>query len=145
VVYLQRWHGWCHKNLLPERVSLGAFCVHHTTLCGWQDVKVQLLINKLDLMANSSSVLIYLSSQRMYENNAHGLYALLTFKGWNSGCVQFQWQNQAVEREMSEVLEMCQHILSVRHEYNITKAYLPGNMRIPSVLWCCFLVVLLAL
>ena len=43
---------------------------------------------------------------------------------------------------MSEVLEMCQHILSVRHEYNITKAYLPGNMRIPSVLRCCFLVVL---
>ena len=32
VVYLQRWHGWCHKNLLPERVSLGAFCVHHTTM-----------------------------------------------------------------------------------------------------------------
>ena len=32
VVYLQHWHGWCHKNLLPERVSLGAFCVHHTTM-----------------------------------------------------------------------------------------------------------------
>ena len=32
VVYLQRWHGWCHKNLLPERVSLGEFCVHHTTM-----------------------------------------------------------------------------------------------------------------
>ena len=32
VVYLQRWHGWCHKNLLPERVDLGAFCVHHTTM-----------------------------------------------------------------------------------------------------------------
>ena len=29
VVYLQRWR---HKNLLPERVSLGAFCVHHTTM-----------------------------------------------------------------------------------------------------------------
>ena len=32
VVYLQRWHGWCHKNLLPERVTLGTFCVHHTTM-----------------------------------------------------------------------------------------------------------------
>ena len=32
VVYLQHWHGWCHKNLLPDRVSLGAFCVHHTTM-----------------------------------------------------------------------------------------------------------------
>ena len=23
---------WCHKNLLPERVNLGTFCVHHTTM-----------------------------------------------------------------------------------------------------------------
>ena len=50
-----------------------------------------------------------------------------TFKRTNGWCAQFQWQNQAVEREMSEVLEMCQHVLSLRHEYNITKTYLPGN------------------
>ena len=23
---------WCHKNLLPERVNIGTFCVHHTTM-----------------------------------------------------------------------------------------------------------------
>ena len=29
VVYLQRWHGWCHIKLLPSRRK---FCVHHTTM-----------------------------------------------------------------------------------------------------------------
>ena len=29
VVYLQRWHGWCHMKLLP---SWRKFCVHHTTM-----------------------------------------------------------------------------------------------------------------
>ena len=28
VVYLQRWHGWCHMKLQPSRRN---FCVHHTT------------------------------------------------------------------------------------------------------------------
>ena len=28
VVYLQRWHGWCHMICC----HLGAFCVHHTTM-----------------------------------------------------------------------------------------------------------------
>ena len=32
VMYLQRWHGWCHMKLLPEWLNLGAFCVHHTTM-----------------------------------------------------------------------------------------------------------------
>ena len=26
VVYLQRWHGWCHKNLLPESQSRHVLC-----------------------------------------------------------------------------------------------------------------------
>ena len=26
VVYLQRWHGWCHKNLLPESQSRRVLC-----------------------------------------------------------------------------------------------------------------------
>ena len=29
VVYLQRWHGWCHMKLL---LSQRRFCVHHTTM-----------------------------------------------------------------------------------------------------------------
>ena len=29
VVYLQRWHGWCHMKLLP---FWRKFCVHHTTM-----------------------------------------------------------------------------------------------------------------
>ena len=29
VVYLQRWHGWCHMKLQP---SWRKFCVHHTTM-----------------------------------------------------------------------------------------------------------------
>ena len=29
VVYLQRWHGWCHMKLQPSRCK---FCVHHTTM-----------------------------------------------------------------------------------------------------------------
>ena len=29
VVYLQRWHGWCHMKLQPSRRK---FCVHHTTM-----------------------------------------------------------------------------------------------------------------
>ena len=29
VVYLQRWHGWCHMKLLPSRRK---FCVHHATM-----------------------------------------------------------------------------------------------------------------
>ena len=29
MVYLQRWHGWCHIKLLPSRRK---FCVHHTTM-----------------------------------------------------------------------------------------------------------------
>ena len=29
VVCLQRWHGWCHMELLPSRRT---FCVHHTTM-----------------------------------------------------------------------------------------------------------------
>ena len=29
VVYLQRWHGWCHMKLQPSRRR---FCVHHTTM-----------------------------------------------------------------------------------------------------------------
>ena len=29
VVYLQRWHGWCHMKLQP---SWCKFCVHHTTM-----------------------------------------------------------------------------------------------------------------
>ena len=29
VVYLQRWHGWCHMKLQPFRRK---FCVHHTTM-----------------------------------------------------------------------------------------------------------------
>ena len=29
VVYLQRWHGWCHMKLLPSRRKS---CVHHTTM-----------------------------------------------------------------------------------------------------------------
>ena len=29
VVYLQRWHGWCHMKLQPSRRK---FCVHHTNM-----------------------------------------------------------------------------------------------------------------
>ena len=29
VVYLQRWHGWCHMKLQPSRRKS---CVHHTTM-----------------------------------------------------------------------------------------------------------------
>ena len=29
VVYLQRWHGWCHMKL---QLSRRKFCVHHTTM-----------------------------------------------------------------------------------------------------------------
>ena len=29
VVYLQRWHGWCHMKL---QLSWRKFCVHHTTM-----------------------------------------------------------------------------------------------------------------
>ena len=29
VVYLQRWHGWCHMKLQPSRRK---FCVRHTTV-----------------------------------------------------------------------------------------------------------------
>ena len=29
VVYLQRWHGWCHMKLQPSRRKC---CVHHTTM-----------------------------------------------------------------------------------------------------------------
>ena len=29
MVYLQRWHGWCHMKLQPSRRK---FCVHHTTM-----------------------------------------------------------------------------------------------------------------
>ena len=29
MVYLQRWHGWCHMTLL---LSQRKFCVHHTTM-----------------------------------------------------------------------------------------------------------------
>ena len=29
VVYLQRWHGWCHGKLLPSQRK---FCVHRTTM-----------------------------------------------------------------------------------------------------------------
>ena len=29
VVYLQRWHGWCHMKLQPSRLR---FCVHHTNM-----------------------------------------------------------------------------------------------------------------
>ena len=29
VVYLQRWHGWCHMKLLPSRRK---FRIHHTTM-----------------------------------------------------------------------------------------------------------------
>ena len=29
VVYLQRWHGWCHVKLQPSRRKS---CVHHTTM-----------------------------------------------------------------------------------------------------------------
>ena len=29
MVYLQRWHGWCHMKLQASRRK---FCVHHTTM-----------------------------------------------------------------------------------------------------------------
>ena len=102
------WEGvYIHEKSFDTCICLWQSDRPGVTLCGGQDVKIQLPINKLDLMASSSSVLIYWSSQRKCENNTHGM---LTFKGWNSGCAQFQWLNQAVKREMSEVLEMCQHL-----------------------------------
>ncbi|KAK7113968.1 valine--tRNA ligase-like [Littorina saxatilis] len=45
---------------------------------------------------------------------------------------QFQWQNETVEQEMREVLEIVQHVLSIRHQYSITKPFLPVYIGVES-------------
>ncbi|KAL8559702.1 hypothetical protein ACOMHN_002235 [Nucella lapillus] len=66
------------------------------------------------------------------------LYQRLPVKGdhWpESVCVapyplpcEYPWQNATVDDEMSQVLQLCQHILSIRHAYTTTKPLLPVHI-----------------
>ncbi|XP_076469865.1 valine--tRNA ligase-like [Babylonia areolata] len=45
---------------------------------------------------------------------------------------EYPWQNEAVDQEMRQVLQVCQQVLSIRHQYNITKPLLPVHIRVES-------------
>ena len=47
VVYLQRWHGWCHKNLLPERVNQTTLTTELSPLPGYMMHKLVMLHNHM--------------------------------------------------------------------------------------------------
>ena len=72
VVYLQRWHGWCHMKLQPSRRK---FCVHHTTMHHVTSCKATYV--------RCMRVLAVTCHLHFWQNDRDLLRATAVTRGWN--------------------------------------------------------------
>ena len=91
VVYLQRWHGWCHKNLLPERVSLGAFCVP----CHFMQSRIRKMYACLAVTCHL----------RFWQNDRGLLRATAVTRGWNGYRNKSQHRKSTLEKKILPPLQ----------------------------------------
>ena len=70
VVYLQRWHGWCHVKLQP---SLRKSCVHHTAMLHVTSCKATV----------RNGVCVFSCHLHFWQNDRDLLRATAVTRGWN--------------------------------------------------------------
>ena len=85
VVYLQRWHGWCHMKLLPSR---GKFCVHHTTMHHVTSCKATYVRCIRELQPATCN-------RHFWQNDRDLLRATAVTRGWNG------YRNKSQHRKLT--------------------------------------------
>ena len=81
MVYVQRWHGWCHIKLQPSRRK---FCVHHTTMLHVTSCK-------------ATAVACHL---RFWQNDPNLLRATAVTRRWNGYRNKSQHRKSTLEKKI---------------------------------------------
>ena len=90
VVYLQRWHGWCHMKLQPSRRK---FCVHHTTMLS----PCHIMQSHIRKVYACLAVTCYL---HFWQNDRGLLRATAVTRGWNGYRNKSQHRKSTLEKKI---------------------------------------------
>ena len=82
-MYLQRWHGWCHKNLLPSRRVLCTPCNHAP--CHFMQSHIRKVYACLAVTCHL----------RFWQNDRGLLFATAVTRGWNG------YRNKSQHRKLT--------------------------------------------
>ena len=84
MVYLQRWHGWCHMKLQPSRRKS---CVHYTTMLHVTSCKATYV--------RCMGVLAVTCHLHFWQNDRDLLRATLVTRGWDG------YRNKSQRRKLT--------------------------------------------
>ena len=93
MVYLQRWHGWCHKKLLPSRRVL---CTQHNH------------VPSHFMQSHIRKVYAYLAVTchlRFWQNDRGHLRATAVTRGWNGYRNKSQHRKLTLEKKIIPLLQ----------------------------------------
>ena len=88
MVYLQRWHVWCHMKLQPSRRK---FCVHHTTML--QAISCKTTYARCICLAVTCHLYFW-------QNDRDLLRATAVTRGWNGYRNKSQHRKSTLEKKI---------------------------------------------
>ena len=94
VVYLQRWHGWCHMKLQPSRRKS---CVHHTTMLHVTSCKTTYF--------KVYACLAVTCHLHFWQNDRDLLRATAVTRGWNGYRNKSQHRKSTLEKKILPPLQ----------------------------------------
>ena len=96
VVYLQRWHGWCHKNLLPESQSRRVLCTpYNHAPCHFMQSHIRKVYACLAVTCHL----------RFWQNDRGLLRATAVTRGWNGYRNKSQHRKLTLEKKILPPLQ----------------------------------------
>ena len=116
MVYLQRWHGWCHMKLQPSRRT---FCVHHAP-CHFMQSHIR--------KAYACSVVT--CHLHFWQNDRDLLRATAVPRGWNGYRNKSQHRKSTLEKKI--VLPLLQGFEPATFQSRVRRS---NHWAIPA-LWC---------
>ena len=92
-MYLQRWHGWCHKNLLPSRRVL---CTpYNHAPCHFMQSHIRMVY----------ACLVVTCHLRFWQNDRDLLRATAVTRGWNGYRNKSQHRKSTLEKKILPLLQ----------------------------------------
>ena len=101
VVYLQRWHGWCHMKLLPSQRILCTPCNHAP--CHFMQSHIRMVY----------ACLAVTNHLHFWQNDRGLLHATVVTQGWNRCRNKSQHRKLTLEKKTSASAEIRTRNLSI--------------------------------
>ena len=96
VVYLQRWHGWCHKNLLSESQSRRVLCTpYNHAPCHFMQSHIRKVYACLAVTCHP----------HVWQNDRDLLRATAVTRGWNGYRNKSQLRKLTLEKKLLPPLQ----------------------------------------